>query len=177
MKEFTRWLLENGLSIASFIISLFIAIYLYILEKRRDEHQISQTEEFNKWMKEQTERQTAMIEALKKGLPKVQADELAKKVAELLPGSVQIGEIVIERGNLRIAQSFLGGGTYIEAAVFGEEGERLSTEFSKLKEGQVVKLISPDHTGVAQVKTIETEKTEAEGGSLYLFRIWLQIKG
>jgi len=176
MHEFVRWLLENGVSIVSLIIGLFIAVYLYILEKRRDERQIKQTEEFNKWMEEQTKRQTAMIEALRESLPKVQADKLTKKVSELLPGSVQIGEIVIERANIRIAQSFLGGGTYVEAVAFGEEGERLNAEFSKLKEGQIVKFISPDHTGLAQLQKIEIEKTEVEGANLYLFSIWLQIK-
>lgn len=117
-----------------------------------------------------------MIEALEKSLPKAQASKLARKVTELLPGSVQIDDIVIERAKIRIAQTFLGGGTYVEVAAFGDEGEHLSAEFSGLKEGQIVKFISPDHTGLAQIQKIEPEETKTNGAVLYLFRVWLQIK-
>jgi hypothetical protein len=162
-------------SLASFIVSLFVAIYLYILEKRRDEYQIKQTGEFNKWMKKQAQRLSAMMEALQKGLPKPQAEELTKRMAEFTPGSVQVGDVILRRDNIRIAQTFLGGGTYVEATAFDEEGERLSSELEKLK-GKSVKFISPDHTGMAQVKEITVEKTKGEGGFLYVFHISLQIK-
>jgi len=177
MSQIEELLLENWLSLISIFIGIGLAFYLYILEKRRDEKQIKQTEEFNKWMKEQTERQTAVIEALQKSLPKAEADKLTQKVADMLPGSIQIGDIIITRANIRIAQSFLGGGTYVEAVAFGEEGERLKAQFEKLEEWQVVKFVSPDHKGITQVKDIKIDITEGEGVKLYTFHIWLQIKG
>ena len=176
--ELLRWLSENCVDIASLIVGIIIAVYLYILEKRRDEHQNQQTEQFNKWMAEQAKRQTAMIEALTKSLPNAQAEELSKKVAELLPDSIQIGEIIIQQTNIRIAQSFLGGGTYVEAVAFGEDGERLRAEFGKLQAGQIVKYISPDYKGVAEIKEkITIDETETVSGRAYVFHIWLQIKG
>ena len=168
---------EIAVSFVSILIGLFIAIYLYVLEKRRDEYQIKQTEAFNKWMKEQTQRQMAMMEALQKSLPEAQSKELTRKVTALLPGSVQIGEIVINRANIRIFQSFIGGGIYLEAVAFDDEGEELRTQFEKLREGQTLKIISPDHTGLVQIKTINVETSKADDTMLYTFSIMLQIKG
>jgi hypothetical protein len=176
MDEFQRWLIEIVVSIASFLIGLVIAIYLYKLEKRRDEYQTRQTDEFNKWMRAQTERQTAMIEALEEGLPEAQARELTERVAKLLPGSIKIGDVTIERANIRMFQSFMGGQTYVEAIAYDGEGERLSAEFNKMK-GKVIKFVSPDHIGVVELQETEIEKVVAEGAQLYVFHIWLRIKG
>lgn len=170
-----KWLLENALSIATFLMSTIIALYLRRVDRRRNEREIKQIHDFNTWMKEQTQRQVATLEAVMSALPKAEREELTKEIASLLPESVRIGEVTIARPSLRIAQDLLGGEMYIEARAFGDEGERLNREIKKLREGLLVQFESPKHSGLTEIRKIEITTETTGGVTYYVFYIWVRF--
>lgn len=175
MAELKQWLAENALSLATFVISTFIALYLHWIEKRRKAKETRQTQDFNRWIKEQTQREIAMIEALLNTLPKPAKEELAKEMATLLPERIRLGPITIVKPSLRIAQDLLGGEVYIEARAFGNEGRNLNEEMKGIKEGHIVQFESQKRSGLVVIKKIEVGKETTNSVIFYVFRIWIQF--
>lgn len=181
MDELTRWYIDLGLSIGTFIVSLIVAFLLFWYEKRRDDSLVQQTKDFNNWMKGQTERMTSILEALQKYIEKAPSKperrRLADRIERLFPGSVQIGETIIRRPSLRIAQAFIGGAVMVEALAIGDEGEQLHGEISKIKEGKIINYVSPEgERFLTEVKSVRIEKETIDETIAYHFYIGLQIR-
>ena len=178
MNEIVRalviWIIQNVLSIASLIMSTFIAFYLYLLEQRRDQEQANQVNDFNNWIKEQTQRQISILEALQQVLPEKVKTRLSKEVARLIPESIQIGNLNINRPSLRIAQALLGGKLYIEATAYGDEGERIKSQIEMIDEGEIIKLVTPKYANLAIIKKINIEKEILNSSYYYTFRLWIE---
>lgn len=181
MGQQIEWLIEHSLGIATFAVSLIVALLLYWLEKRRDDRQERQTNAFNDWMTDQTERITTMLETFQKYVEKSpsrsERQELVAGIERVFPGSVLIGDISIQRPALRIAQAFMGGAVFVKALAFGDEGKQLSREISKLEEGQVTSYVSPKgEQFLAEVKSAKIEEVTVDEIIAYEFRIELQIR-
>jgi len=180
--EWERYLIDNLFSILSFVISSILTIVIFVLEKRRDDKQAKQTEDFNSWMKDQTVRVAAMLETLGRlvggmgSITRNEAREMVTKIQQLFPSGVQIDDITVNKPYLRIAQAFMGGEVYIQASAEGTKGEQLRSEISKLKEGKLVKYVDPKNVlYTAQIKSIEIEDIREDEKHFYHFRLSLQI--
>ena len=177
MSEILSWLAQHAFSIASVTFSFCLAVFFYLLNRRKGKKWQKQVQEFNNWLKEQTEQEVATLTTIEKLLPKGAKDEVAKQVAKFVPEYVQINETIIRRPALRLAQTFLEGYTYVEARTYGNEGRRLETKLAQLAEGDVVKITMKNETKVAKIQDIRTARESGDRVDFYIFKIWVKEEG
>lgn len=168
-------MLEVVLSIIGIIIGISIAFYLYWLEQERDKEREKVEENYNQWMRSQLERQGTLIRAIKESLPASRKEAFSAKVEV---GNVRIGDVVIDKAYLDLAETFPGGETYVQASAHTERREstssRLVQSLETLEEGQTVVYVSPKgKSHDAKIKSIESIVSEEK--RYYIFHIWLQI--